>query len=129
MNVWFWCSQVNPNFRVVTFSDQRLQCCNLSSLAPLSSALKQIDRESRRPPPEHLGSIDEAEAGSAEPSLDASLGAASDRATRSGSVASTVREDVHYELSSASHVLINPTQPTDMGALKLKRSSFSTGQR
>ena len=77
--------EVNPNFRVVTFSDQRLQCCNLSSLAPLSSALKQIDRESRRTPADHLGSIDEAA-----PSLDASLGP-EPLATNRGSDASCMR--------------------------------------
>ena len=30
-------------------------------------------------------------------------------------------------LSSASHVVINPQRPTDLNALKLKRTSFSGG--
>ena len=39
------CVQVNPTFRVVTFSDSSLRRIHLSALAPLSSALAHIGQQ------------------------------------------------------------------------------------
>ena len=94
--------EVQPNFRVVTFSCQDLTYVNLSSLAPLSAALKQIANASRQAP-----------------ALAPPAGAAPP--------AGPDEEDINVPLSSASHVVINPQRPTDLNALKLKRTSFSGG--
>ena len=84
--------EVQPNFRVVTFSCQDLTYVNLSSLAPLSAALKQIANASRQAP-----------------ALAPPAGAAPP--------AGPDEEDINVPLSSASHVVINPQRPTDLNAL------------
>ena len=111
--------EANRNFRIVTFSDQHLRFCNLSAPTSLSGALQKIvygaedDTEnvspstSRRPPPPLASASSSASA-----SFDMMM-------------CQPAREDEHHELSSSSHVIINPTQPTDLAQLKFRRSSFS----
>mmetsp|Transcript_69104 Transcript_69104/g.183980 ORF Transcript_69104/g.183980 Transcript_69104/m.183980 type:complete len:198 (-) Transcript_69104:303-896(-) len=75
----------NHDFRVVTFSDQNLDWVHVSSLAPVSSALKHIVQRT-------CSCCDEAER----------------------------LENEHHMLSSASNVVINPTQATDLRGMKLR---------
>lgn len=145
----------------MTFTDQCLEYVNVSSLAPISNALKQISIEScmaarvsslapisnalkqmgiesraaaRGGGNEDMMAIPESPAGrlsgwAASPTTHSADGPAEPPATGEEKPPSRPlnrqRTDVHYELSSASHVVINPTQPKNLGELKLKRTSFT----